>query len=36
LLAFIREKYPQDFADDGRGYICPHHLAIDAALKDRP
>jgi len=36
LLAFIREKYPQDFADGGRGYICPHHLAIDAALKDRP
>lgn len=32
LLAFIRERYPQDFVEGGRGYVCPHHIAIDAAL----
>lgn len=33
LLQFVRERYPDDFKEGGRGFICPHHIAIEAALK---
>jgi len=32
LLASIRSRYPNDFMPGGKGYVCPHHLAIAAAL----
>lgn len=32
LLAFIRFKYPEDFKEGGRGYICPHHKKIAELL----
>jgi hypothetical protein len=32
LLNFIKEKYPDDFKPGGRGYICPHHIALAEAL----
>jgi hypothetical protein len=32
LLQFIREKYPDDFKEGGRGFICPHHIEIADAL----
>jgi hypothetical protein len=33
LLGFIRERYPDDFKEGGKGFTCPHHLAIEAAIK---
>lgn len=33
LLAFIQKRYPDDFREGGRGYICPHHIAINDALQ---
>ncbi len=32
LLASIRSRYPNDFMPGGKGYVCPHHRAIAAAL----
>jgi hypothetical protein len=33
LLTFIRERYPDDFKQGGRGFTCPHHMAIETAIK---
>lgn len=33
LLAFVRSKYPDDFKEGGRGYICPFHIALSEAVK---
>ncbi len=33
LLAFIRQRYPDDFVEGGQGYLCQHHRKIDAALR---
>lgn len=32
LLEFIQDKHPEDFALGGKGYTCPHHIAINEAL----
>lgn len=36
LLAFIRERFPDDFKPGGKGFTCPHHLAIQRALEAAP
>lgn len=33
LLAFIRSKFPDDFRPGGRGFTCPHHQALEVALR---
>jgi FtsZ-binding cell division protein ZapB len=32
LLNHIRERFPDDFKPGGKGFTCPHHKAIAAAL----
>lgn len=32
LLEFIRQKFPNDFKEGGRGFTCPFHQALHAAV----
>lgn len=32
LLAHIRDRFPDDFRDGGRGFVCPHHIKLAEAL----
>ena len=34
LLEFVRNKYPEDFKEGGKGFLCPYHIALDKAVKD--
>ena len=43
LLQFIRDRFPADFVEGGKGFTCPHHLDLivklaewDAAVKGEP
>ena len=34
LLAFIRERFPEDFKEGGRGFVCPHHARLERAAAE--
>lgn len=36
LLASVRAKHPEDFAEGGRGYTCEYMRALAEALAPQP
>lgn len=32
LLDFIRARFPADFGEGGKGFTCPHHIKLAAAI----
>jgi hypothetical protein len=33
LLNFVKERFPDDFKEGGKGFTCPHHKRLAAHVK---
>lgn len=33
LLEFVKGRFPDDFKEGGKGFTCPYHKALEAAIQ---